>query len=752
MELMIEKLFDILLETKDAMFISYGSYVAILFFLYTAFVKDKIQWKEYLKIPRWAISILIMIILPIIAIVLFFKLPIYIQGQQVGTIISTITVEILILIYLKKCPSKEKQKLDKLRNEEGNPIKKYQKLLEIKESKLTPAEKKALNQQIYFTLYELGYLKQAETIMKKVEEENGSRYLMFESIVAENRGNLEEAHKLMEEACHKCQADKDEHYLQIQLWNNMGRIYRIEGNFREALTYYKQAVDGLIFPKEKGIAKEIYINYIFTLSMLKTPWEEIEKIIREYESHLDMTKTDNYIQIMNIRTEAAKQAGKEEIWKKEILQGFHKVMKKELPWEQRLVFEATSLRLAHTSGVNFIAPLDAIKKDIQMFANLEMPTRYLMIKEIQILFQPHSGVPVSVQELYPKVREFVDNYMREQASKDINEYLNGFPVEAVLARGKMQTELAFVQKYIKEDWFETSKDILLSVRNVYETNGLMLEAVRTDINLADQHFMIDILDDELMPKYRKSLEEIIDYADKHLSMIKSHPVLADMFGQMAWMYLRLHQYEKSVWYMERYNACCLSEEHFVTWFKSQIGAVRFIKEVLRIKNYLEEMKKSPDHLQNISKEARQWLMKYPSEIDSLEIALLWGGLLGYERIYVKRKTWVSRQNNEIYTREHYWLCINEVVDEDKKLCNTIYELDMAYDKWQESDESKMLFIPQMHPFETEKSLTLRRGLEETRMRMPGVEGLYYSFPHVEKNGKRTVLDEICRYVEAMSGL
>ena len=59
-------------------------------------------------------------------------------------------------------------------------------------------------------------------------------------------------------------------------------------------------------------------------------------------------------------------------------------MKKELPWEQRLVFEATSLRLAHTSGVNFIAPLDAIKKDIQMFANLEMPTRYLMIKEIQI--------------------------------------------------------------------------------------------------------------------------------------------------------------------------------------------------------------------------------------------------------------------------------------------------------------------------------------------------------------------------------
>ena len=80
--------------------------------------------------------------------------------------------------------------------------------------------------------------------------------------------------------------------------------------------------------------------------------------------------------------------------------------------------------------------------------------------------------------------------------------------------------------------------------------------------------------------------------------------------------------------------------------------------------------------------------------------------------------------------------INEVVDEDKKLCNTIYELDMAYDNLQESDESRKLFIPQMHPLETEKSLTLRRDLEETRMRMAYIEGFYYSFPHVDKERKR----------------
>lgn len=750
MNLMIEKLFDIMIETEKAIFISYGTYAVILYVLYLIFIKDKVQWVEYLKIPRWALSIFITVMIPIIAITCFLKLPQYVQGQQLGIIGFTIVIELLIFIYLKKCPSKEKQKLDKLCNEEGNPIKKYQKLLEFEEFKLTPAEKKMLNQQIYFTLYELGYLKQAEAIMKKVEEENSSRYLMFESIVAENRGELNVAHKLMEAALLKCQADKGEHYLQIQLWNNMGRIYRIEGNYREALTYYKQALDRLIFPKEKGIAKEIYINYIFALSMLKTPWEEIEKVIKEYENHLDIAKPENYIQIMNIRIEAAKQAGKEEIWKKEILQGFHEVIKKGLSWEQRLVFEATSLRLAHTSGVNFIAPLEAIKKDIQMFTKLEMPTRYYMIKEIHILFQPHSRVPLSVQELYTEVREFANKYMCKQASKDISEYLNGLPLEAILARGKMQTELAFIQKHQTEDWFEMSKDILLSVRNMYETNGQMLEALRTDINLADQHFMIEILDDELMPKYRKSLEEIIDYADKYLSILKSHPALADMFGQMAWMYLRLHKYEKSVQYMDRYNACSLSEEHFVTWFKSQIGAVRFIKEVLRIKNCLEELKQDSKQLQNLSKEAREWIKRYPNKDSSLEVTLLWGGLLGFERIYAKRKTWVSRQNDQLFAKEYYWLCINEVIDEENKMCNTIYELDMTYDSLLESEESRMLFIPQKHPFETGKSMILRREQEESGMRMPYVEGVYYSFPHVDKNGKRTVLDEICKCVESMS--
>lgn len=750
MELMVEKLFDIMIESTNKMFVSYAIYTLILFILYSVFIKNNIQWKEYLKIPRWTISLLVMIILPIIAIALIWRLPLYIQGQQLGIIGFTIVIELLIFIYLKKRPSKEKRKLDKLCNKEKDPIKKYQKLLEIQEVKLTPPEKKLLNQQIYFALYELGYLKQAEVIMKKVEEKNGSRYLMFESIVAENRGNLEKARKLLEEACYKCQADKENHYLQIQLWNNMGRIYRIEGNFREALTYYKQAAEGLIFSKEKGVAQEVYTNYIFTLSMLKTPWEEIEDIIQKYEGHLDMVKIEDYIQIMNIRIEAAKQAGKEKTWKKEILQGFQKVMKRELPWEQRLVFEATSLRLAHTSGVNFIEPLEAIKKDIQMFAKLEMPTRYLMIKEIHILFQPHSGVPLSVQELYTEVREFANKYMCKQASKDINEYLNGLPLEAILARGKMQTELAFIQKHQTEDWFEMSKDILLSVRNMYETNGQMLEALRTDINLADQHFMIEILDDELMPKYRKSLEEIIDYADKYLSILKSHPALADMFGQMAWMYLRLHKYEKSVQYMDRYNACSLSEEHFVTWFKSQIGAVRFIKEVLRIKNCLEELKQDSKQLQNLSKEAREWIKRYPNKDSSLEVTLLWGGLLGFERIYAKRKTWVSRQNDELFAKEYYWLCINEVIDEENKMCNTIYELDMTYDSLLESEESRMLFIPQKHPFETGKSMILRREQEESGMRMPYVEGVYYSFPHVDKNGKRTVLDEICKCVESMS--
>lgn len=243
---------------------------------------------------------------------------------------------------------------------------------------------------------------------------------------------------------------------------------------------------------------------------------------------------------MNMRIAAAKQCGKEEIWKERILNGFDEIMTLRLPEEQRLVFEATSLRLAHTSGVNFIAPLDAVRKDLGKFLNLKMPERYLMMKEIHILFRPESGIPVQILELYQEVGKAAAAYIGGKAKDDITEYLDTLPAEAISERCAMMTELAGIMRYQPGYSLEKSKEILLSARDIYETNGLLLAAARVSAALADEHFALENLDDELMPGYRESLQEAMEYAEQVIQKVQLHPEIAEVFAQIAWMYVRLH--------------------------------------------------------------------------------------------------------------------------------------------------------------------------------------------------------------------
>ena len=94
--------------------------------------------------------------------------------------------------------------------------------------------------------------------------------------------------------------------------------------------------------------------------------------------------------------------------------------------------------------------------------------------------------------------------------------------------------------------------------------------------------------------------------------------------------------------------------------------------------------------------AWEWMRSYPENVDSLECTLLWGGLLDYDTVFVKRKVWLGTdgQTKQITPKAHHWLCIQET----------------------------------------------------THMYVKNVEHLVYPFPHVDNSGNVTKLEELRAYI------
>ena len=309
----------------------------------------------------------------------------------------------------------------------------------------------------------------------------------------------------------------------------------------------------------------------------------------------------------------------------------------------------------------------------------------------------------------------------------------------------MQTELAGIMRYQKEYSLEKCRELLLSVRDTYETNGLLLDAARVSIHLADEHFAAVNLDKDLMPKARESLKEAMQYAERLVERMQLHPEIAEVFAQIAWMYVRLHQYESSTKYISLYQKMELSEMHFAPWFRSQMTAVQLIDRVLRRKRRIEELCGNPERLQDLSPQAREWLRQYP-KVNSLDMTLLWGGLLGMETVFIKYRLWMGVTPNGVGMKVHHWLCIPEILDEKQRIAATLLELDMAYLNLEETNEERMLFLPGLHPLESGRSVRLRKDQEAAQMVVPVMQQRILAFPHKDAEGNATVLEEVCQAV------
>lgn len=736
----MDTVFEFLLNQTGKNVILTGCILYIIMLLagYEALNKSW-QLREYFRIPRWRNSIAAAAAVPFFLIVGIGMIPkTYWQADAVLLILGAGTIGALIWNLLKR-PSKEKLHMDKLYKDNKNPIETYRQFLEINVSNLTPKEQLTWKRRKYFLLYQLGAMGKAMELVKETEKMGSAQAVFFEAIEAELAGNMETSERKMKLALDKTADTKQEHFLREQILNNYGRCCRIRGNAREADAYYRRAVEELRLPEEKSLVEVLYTNFIFNLCVLRETPQIVSEWMEKYRNLLDMNCIEDQIKYSNFELEVARQQENEEKCCKLIEESFCNTMKLVSAESERLVYEATSLRMAHTAGANYIPCLVEIRKDLQDFGKLKMPERYLMIKEIHILFRPETRIAPEVHAEYADVEEFADSYIRYQAKKDLTEYAKKLPVEAVYEYCRIQTELAGIERYQEVYSYEDCEERLQSVRDTYEHNGLLMDALRCSLHMADENFYLKNMDRTLMPKYRERLQEALIYAEKIVQGVKLHPGCAECFVQLAFYYLRLHQYEKCSSYMERFEKCKLAQEHYTPWMREMLQIAAFMSKVQDIQKRLMAWKTDKAKQIELSPAAREWLQRYPNT-DSMETTLLWGGLLGYETVFAKRKIWL----NETGAVEHCWLCIQAFLEH--QITVTVLELDMTYGQLEEADEGQMLFVPGMHPLESGSSIVLREDQEKTGMIVLDVQRGTFTFPERDAEGKMTVLGEICRKI------
>ena len=700
------------------------------------------------RLRRWRVGIALAALLPFAGITAFFKLPEYIAFQKLYIIIFTVILAAGICLYLFKVPSAERKKLDKAVKSK-NPVERYQELQDVDIKKLTPKETILYRKWLRINYCELGSINKAHEINESLKDTSSAYYYMFRAVVEENAGNLKEAHQLLDRALAAYDERKDGHYLKVMLRNNYGRSYRILGNFQEALLQYKEAKKELRFPEEKDMARNVYANYIFTQSMLHASWEEIERSLEEYRRKLDSNSAEDMITCENIYISAAKQAGRAELWRERVTEGFDRIMSMKLPDENRLIFEATSLRVAHTGNVNFFPELEAIRKDLSGFLTLDMPARYYTIKEIHILFRPETAYSSIAGAYYDKVRDFSVEYMAKRAKDDLEEYLHALPADAVHEKCAIEREIVGSSRYREGYSLEDCIKRMLSVRDTYERNGLVIDAAKTSLFLADEHLYLPNLDTQLMPRHRRSLDEALDYIDKALANMYRHPDCADIFIQAAWIYIRIHEYKKSRYYTKQFEKCELNGTHYTPIVQRTAFLSGLITKLLEYEEIIKKIQKDSSYMQELSVPARRWLASYPNNISSLEIAILWGRLLGCEPLFLKTKVWFKRNSatGMIENIEHTWLCIQEFYDPTGRFSSTILEIDMAFDRLEEPGVRKMAFLANNHPLEKGCSVMLRKDQEETNLAGLEIRQQICPFSTIRfEDNRHTIIEEIGRFV------
>ncbi|MZT69820.1 hypothetical protein GT671_11680 [Blautia obeum] len=681
-------------------------YFAILIIGYR-FLSEKKRLNEYLRAIRWRASFCLMIFGHIF-LILEYRNIIYIKNICTWQLaVANIVLDMLLLVNLKFFPSRIQKKLDRLKSGWGvDLIEEYKELQSMKLSHMTPKEQLLWNRKYYINLYMIGSVNKSIEIMEKTEEKDSVRSRMLYSLRAETLGNVDDARKEMIKAIDAI--GPGEEALRVQLYNDIARCDQFCENSDQALRYFSKAADSIDSKTDIFIIHIVYSNLIGQSCVMGCPEDEIRRLLEQYKYYINNKNLEDVIEYNNTEMLVAREKGDIQRQKELIEQGYNFLYPKLAKSNKKkaIAYNVSVLKMAHMAQMSPEKYLNVVKEEWECICKMPYHEKYYLMKELWIFKIEPPQVTDQLLQKYAEIFSYVENYIKNEAEMDLENYLKEIPDETIYAQGHTLQEIVWLQKWKDNYDFSVVHRKMRSVIDLYRSHSLRLEAVIVAGNLIDELLSVQNLCDGYTLKYPDIMEEELKKLSAEMQNVRAHAGMAEVYLKISYGYVYIHAYEAANKYYNEFLKCGMNPNHFSVWTKYNLQFIQMVCKIWRIKAELLSLKENAQKDTNLSEESKEWLKNYP-DISSEEMVVLTAIALKQEVVNVKIVGWVEQISSGIMLNYNHWWMVwgeTEVVNDE----NAIMEIDLCYNQISEKgDMDKLIFYPGMHPLEVRNEQWVR---------------------------------------------
>lgn len=681
-------------------------YFAILIIGYR-FLSEKKRLNEYLRAIRWRASFCLMIFGHIF-LILEYRNIIYIKNICTWQLaVANIVLDMLLLVNLKFFPSRIQKKLDRLKSGWGvDLIEEYKELQSMKLSHMTPKEQLLWNRKYYINLYMIGSVNKSIEIMEKTEEKDLVRSRMLYSLRAETLGNVDDARKEMIKAIDAI--GPGEEALRVQLYNDIARCDQFCENSDQALRYFSKAADSIDSKTDIFIIHIVYSNLIGQSCVMGCPEDEIRRLLEQYKYYINNKNLEDVIEYNNTEMLVAREKGDIQRQKELIEQGYNFLYPKLAKSNKKkaIAYNVSVLKMAHMAQMSPEKYLNVVKEEWECICKMPYHEKYYLMKELWIFKIEPPQVTDQLLQKYAEIFSYVENYIKNEAEMDLENYLKEIPDETIYAQGHTLQEIVWLQKWKDNYDFSVVHRKMRSVIDLYRSHSLRLEAVIVAGNLIDELLSVQNLCDGYTLKYPDIMEEELKKLSAEMQNVRAHAGMAEVYLKISYGYVYIHAYEAANKYYNEFLKCGMNPNHFSVWTKYNLQFIQMVCKIWRIKAELLSLKENAQKDTNLSEESKEWLKNYP-DISSEEMVVLTAIALKQEVVNVKIVGWVEQTSSGIMLNYNHWWMVwgeTEVVNDE----NAIMEIDLCYNQISEKgDMDKLIFYPGMHPLEVRNEQWVR---------------------------------------------
>ena len=475
-------------------------------------------------------------------------------------------------------------------NQRREQLKAYNCYLNIKKLNLTKTEldENKLNRALL--LIKMGAYKKSDLILKEIEErldqlelKNRAFYYNLKAFVTEKKDmNFTKVVSLLQKSKDLISDLDGEYPLKAQVFNNFGRIRRLQNNITDARYYYKRAKEYTVRTKEASLIAVIFDNLISIYS-LNGEYELLEKTKNEYMDLLEeslFTKEEK----LNLQLSIARDNLYSNDYKSFIIESYFK-FKKDLSRKEKLIFNVNALRLMSNSFINAQVVAEEIANNINKYFKLSMPDKFQILNEVEIFmrnknnlkrFFDSNKIKIDFQLVKViKMKEKVEKYMKNDALKDIQDYLDSLEEYQVNKRFVfLQFKLEVITKYSEPYNFNRVYKLFLELINICEINGLKERKIDTELNLVDEMLGLigKIKDDKF--DLKKMIRMHLNNIDQILSRIEIIPYLESYYIRTSYYYLSQDEIEKAEKYYNIIKRLSINPRNYSNWIKKQLKVIQ----------------------------------------------------------------------------------------------------------------------------------------------------------------------------------